>query len=235
MTATRKSQRRHEVEAARQAEIRVRQGKPAEVPRRKRRREGRRPGAQYERCRLCAHPERARVEHLLARGASYAGLAKQFGLSAGGISRHWQKHISDPVKAAKLAKSLKPGIALETLVLDENTGLLEHLQRIRGVLYSQFDAAAEVGDRSAVATLARQLHENLKIGAEKTGELERFQTTNITNILVSPAYLELRAGILTALRRFPEASQAVIGAFRRVESAMAASQPAVIEHAPAAS
>jgi hypothetical protein len=179
---------------------------------------GRRPGPQFARCHLCRHPERARIEHLIARGASKKNIGEKFGVSEHSVGRHWKCHVSETVKAACMLKALKPGETIEKLVTDENIGLLENLQRIRAILYSNFDAAHEAGDRHAVSALANRLHENLKIAALKTGELEKTITSaSITNVILSPAYLELRGALLLALRRYPEAAEAVVAAFRRVE------------------
>jgi len=190
---------------------------------------GRRPGPQFGKCKVCKHPERARIEHLLARGAAKKHLGERFGVGQYCIARHWKNHVSEAVKAAAAVKALKPGETIEKLVTDENIGLLENLQRIRAILYSQFDAAAEAGDRASVAALATRLHENLRMAATKTGELEKHVTsTNITNVILSPAYLELRGLLMAVLRRYPDAEEAVIAAFRSVEM-----QSGLIEHVAA--
>jgi hypothetical protein len=66
--------------------------------------------------------------------------------------------------------------------------------------------------------LAGRLHENLSIAARSTGELQKNAPGSVTNILLAPAYLDLRSALLRALRPFPEASRAVAEAFRRVEA-----------------
>ena len=171
------------------------------------------------RCKTCRSPDRARIELLLARGASKRAIAEKFGLKPDAVWRHWHNgHVSDHVKAALVLKALKPGADLEKLVTDESIGLLENLQRIRATLYGQFDAAAEAGDRHNVGVLAARLHENLRIAATSTGELQKHAPTNVTNILMAPAYLDLRSSLLGALRRFPEAARAVAEVFRRSEA-----------------
>jgi hypothetical protein len=150
-------------------------------------------------------------------------------VSPGAVVRHWKQHVPDHVKSAAIVKALKPGETIEKLLSDENIGLLENLQRIRAVLYSQFDASAEVGDRSGVSILAARLHENLKLAAQKTGELQQHSKTSVTNIVLSADYLQLRAMLLQALRRHPEAAQAVSAAFRQVEDRSGLTGP-VVEH-----
>jgi hypothetical protein len=170
------------------------------------------------RCAVCRHAERARIEFLMARGASRHALGAKFSVSPDAVARHWRTHVPDTVKAAVLARSLKPGVEIEKLIDDENLGLLENLQRIRGVLFQQFDAAAEAGDRPGVAIISARLHDNLRLAATKTGELQAHAPkTSITNVILSPAYLELRGRLLLALRKYPEAAGAVAAAFRGVE------------------
>jgi hypothetical protein len=175
------------------------------------------------RCTVCHHIERAQIELLIARGASRRAVAKHFSdLSADAIYRHWNKHVPDHVKAAHKIEVLKPGAELNKLVEEESIGLLNHLQRIRGVLYVAFDAAAEVGDGHGLATIASQLHQNLRLAAQKTGELQQHSQTQINNLILAPDYLNLRARLIAALRPFPEAARAVAEAFRSIEGGSAA-------------
>jgi hypothetical protein len=173
------------------------------------------------RCTVCAHDDRARIELLMARGASKRHVGDKFGLSPDAVWRHWRNgHVPEHVRASLAIKALKPGAELEKLVTDESVGLLENLQRIRATLYAQFDAAGEVGDRNAVAMLSARLHENLSLAARSTGELQKHAPGNVVNILMAPAYLDLRAALLRTLRPFPDAARAVAEAFRRVEAPM---------------
>jgi hypothetical protein len=171
------------------------------------------------RCTVCRHADRARIELLLARGASKRHVGDKFGLSHDAVWRHWRnQHVPEHVRAGLAIKALKPGAELEKLVTDESIGLLENLQRIRATLYGQFDAAADVGDRQSVAMLAARLHENLSIAARSTGELQKRMPGSVVNILMAPAYLDLRSALLRALRPYPDASRAVAEAFRRIEA-----------------
>ena len=85
-------------------------------------------------------------------------------------------------------------------------------------MYASFDAAAEVGDRQAVSLLAARLHDNLRLAATSTGELQKNTPTSVTNIVVLPAYLDLRAALLRALRPYPDAARAVVAAFHGAEA-----------------
>jgi hypothetical protein len=54
-------------------------------------------------CQVCDHDERWRIELLRAGGASLDSLATKFGVHRDAIWRHWQKHVSDEMKAGYLA------------------------------------------------------------------------------------------------------------------------------------
>jgi hypothetical protein len=171
------------------------------------------------RCTVCHHAERAQIELLIARGASRRAVAKRFpDLSADSIYRHWNKHVPEHVKAAQKVEVLKPGAELEKLVEQESIGLLNHLQRIRSALYVAFDAAAEAGDRHGLSQVASQLHHNLRLAAQKTGELQQHSQTQINNLILAPDYLNLRARLIATLRPYPEVARAVAEAFREIES-----------------
>lgn len=169
-------------------------------------------------CHVCRHPERAQIELLIARGASRRSVAKRFpDLSQDSIYRHWNRHVPEHLRAAHKIEALKPGADLEKLVEEENIGLLSHLQRIRASLYHAFDNAAAVGDGHNLAMIASQLHHNLRLAAQKTGELQQHSQTQINNLILAPDYLNLRARLIATLRPFPEAAQAVADAFRAIE------------------
>lgn len=183
----------------------------------RRRPPGRPPGPHFNDCTVCQHPERARLEHLKARGASFVKLGEMFGLSPSAVRRHWTRHVSAATKAAELTGLPANDVTIEKLIDEENIGLLQHLQRIRAGLYSLFDAAVEVGDGASAAPLAGKLHENLRLAAQKTGELEQTARTSITNFVVSQPYIELRGDLLTILHHHPEAKAAVLAAFAKAE------------------
>src|SRR6516162_8587622 len=46
-------------------------------------------------CRACRHPDRGRLDFLLATGASHPSLAKKFGLTKDCVWRHNKGHITE--------------------------------------------------------------------------------------------------------------------------------------------
>lgn len=183
------------------------------------------------RCQVCRHNERSRIEYLMAAGASKRSIGERFTVSPDAAWRHWTHHVSPHMKAALVTKSLKPGVELAALVEQEGQGLLDHLGNIRGKLYTVFDAAIEAGDRNAATNLGRELRENLTLVAKLHGRLAQHAQTNVQNIIVSPGYLDLRSSLLRALAPFPEAARAVSAALRNAETVIEPEtmQPPMIE------
>ena len=55
---------------------------------------GRERGSRTGRCQGCKHLERARIERLLAAGASIKGTARKFAIDHHALRRHWINHVS---------------------------------------------------------------------------------------------------------------------------------------------
>ena len=51
-------------------------------------------GSRTGRCQGCNHVERARIERLLAAGASVKGTARKFDIDYHALRRHWINHVS---------------------------------------------------------------------------------------------------------------------------------------------
>lgn len=184
-------------------------------------------GAITGRCAACRHPERARIEFLMATGAGAHSIARKFSVGHDTIYRHWKLHVPESRKIA-----LKHGpvsqAALAARVDEEASSVLDHLKIVRAGLYQLYDSAVEAGDINGAALVAGQLHKNLNAVARLTGELaESPLIQSQVNIFVSPQFAELQATLIRVLAQFPEARTTVIHEFRKLE---ARSSAPVIEH-----
>ena len=56
--------------------------------------DARQKGSRTGRCQGCNHLERARIERLLAAGASIKGTARKFEMDYHALRRHWINHVS---------------------------------------------------------------------------------------------------------------------------------------------
>ena len=70
--------------------------------------------------------------------------------------------------------------------------------------------------------VVNQLHRNLEITGKLLGDLSSGGTT-INNVLVMPAYVEMRVELVRALAPYPEARQAVASVLHRIEAKAAES------------
>jgi len=81
---------------------------------------GREKGFRTGRCRGCNHLERARIERLLAAGASIKATARKFAIDHHALRRHWINHVSADARAAYIAGAGATKDQLEAIVADES-------------------------------------------------------------------------------------------------------------------
>ena len=187
-------------------------------------------GSRTGRCQGCNHLERARIERLLAAGASIKGAARKFEIDYHALRRHWINHVSAEARTAYIAGAGATKDQLEEIVADESLALIDHYRIVRGALYKGFAAASELGDGNSLALIAGRLHENLRDCGRLTGELQRGPLLNIqNNVLVNPDYTKAIARIVSAVAPYPEAREAVIASLRDLDGASAPA-PALADH-----
>jgi hypothetical protein len=187
---------------------------------------GRERGSRTGRCQGCQHLERARIERLLAAGASIKGTARKFAIDHHALRRH---HVSAEARAGYIAGAGATKDQLEEIVTYESLALIDHYRVVRAALYKGFGAASEIGDSNSLALLAGRLHENFRDCSRLTGELQHGPLLNIqNNLLISPDYTKAIARIVSAVAPYPEAREAVIAALRDLDAASAV--PALADH-----
>ncbi|MHC2273539.1 putative ArsR family transcriptional regulator [Bradyrhizobium diazoefficiens] len=174
-----------------------------------------------QRCQVCRHPERWRIDLLRAGGASLDSLAEKFGVDRDAIWRHWSKHVSDETKATYLCGPAQLAELAEKAA-SEGDSVLDHLRMVRTILTGQLAAMNEAGDARGVAYVAGRLTSVLETIARVTGELGSMaQSINITNnvavLAEHPAFLRMQATMLRALAPFPDARASVVAALRDLD------------------
>jgi hypothetical protein len=180
------------------------------------------------RCVVCTHPDKVRIELLLAGGSGQKAVGRKFGISKDSVWRHWTRHV-DAQTRARLIMGPVQMHALAAQIAEENTSVLENLRVTRAGLYQLYDAALEAGDRTAGALIAGKIHQNLQITARITGELASSPLISINNtqnnnavLADSPAFAAFQARLMRVLSDIPGATAAVIAEFERVEAPRAA-------------
>jgi hypothetical protein len=171
-------------------------------------------------CHVCRHRECANIDLALARGVSISALSRRFKVSTDSLQRHRQNHLS-PALRAKLIAGPDLDIDLDKLKESESQSLLGNLVALRHRLFAALDAAEEYADGNMLTRVASALHANLELTGKLLGDLG-VGSTNVTNILIQPQYIELRVALVQALASYPEAKQAVAQALHELESKAAA-------------
>ena len=167
-------------------------------------------------------------------------LGKRFEVSHYAIHRHGRKHVTPQMRAAILAQARPEAIDLEQLQRSESEGLLAQLVAQRARLQSHSELALEVGNTADAMRVEAGILKNLELVAKLLGQLTTHHTVEHRNVLISPAYLQLRQAIITALKPHPAAARDVSAALHRLESEAATDikeraargQPLLLEHDP---
>ena len=184
-----------------------------------------RPGSGEKQCTVCRHRERAQIDLGLARGVSAYALAKRFRISSHALYRHAKRHLTAQLRASLLAGPSIEGVDLDKLRDSEGQSLLANLVALRHRLYASLEPAEAAGDGGMIARIVGQLHQNLDLTGRMLGQLGVGSPT-INNVLLVPAYVEMRVELVRALAPFPEAREAVALVLQRLEGDAAK----VIEH-----
>ena len=194
------------------------------------RRHGHREGS----CKTCLHPERTRIDYLVATGAPLKPLAPRFGLKPSSLYNHSKKHISPEYRAAVRLGPFDSEERLRQLCAENGVSIVETLRAVNAGVSARWLVAFEAGADDAFVSLTGQIRKNLELLARLTRELAPQPSVVTTNNIVlfeHPEYVQAIAGIAEALRPFPEARQAVVSALR---SFSAASERPLIEAHPVA-
>ncbi|MGV3553201.1 hypothetical protein [Rhizobium sp.] len=173
-------------------------------------------GQRGPKCTICDHRERAAIDLGLARGVSIAALSQRYGVGTDALRRHGKNHLP-PQLRAKLIAGPAIELDLDRLRETESQSLLANLVAVRQRLFASLDAAEEHGDSHMVGRVVSQIHKNLELTGKLLGDLG-VGTTNVTNVLVSPVYMEMRVGLVNALADYPDARIAVAAVLQQIEA-----------------
>lgn len=172
------------------------------------------------RCGVCAHADRTRIELLLAGGASQKSVGDKFGLSKDSIHRHWHGHVTEERKAALMLGPVQVQ-ALAAKVAEESESVIDHHKATRAGLLQLYATALEAGDKSTGALLAGRLTEVNNSIARITGELSKsplIQNNTQINFTSAPEFAKFQADLVRVLSAYPDAYQAVLAEFQRLEA-----------------
>jgi hypothetical protein len=167
---------------------------------------------------IATHPECAAIETALARGTPLRKIQARWGIHPSAACRHRQRmRLEQPETFRALAAAdwkVKPE-ELEKLRTETSDGWLKVLRAQVAKLVAAQDKNLEAGNDGTAAHLAAQVHKALEMLGRAVDQIGALSVTNIqNNVVMSPAFWEIRTAILRALAPFPDARAAVLQALR---------------------
>jgi hypothetical protein len=159
-----------------------------------------------------------RAEAILSSGGRLKCVARQFGLNAFALRRHWLAVSPSRKNYLKFGSRLAQE-ALQARVADERLASLDHLTLVRNGLHKSFALAFKAGDYNAVANIGRAISDTVERAARMTGEWppDAVPRNIVNNFMMSDV-----AQLLQILKPFPDAARAIVDHYR--------GRQAVIEH-----
>ena len=182
-------------------------------------------------CSVCAHPDRAQVDLLLANSVALRVIGKKFDLEVSQLCRHRQKHIPEGVLDRLRKRGHRSDAELAKLRKVEGESLLDNLTWTRARLYANADRAVALGDdpgeRAALAEAGRATDRIAKLLDEYGHGITI--NNNTINLVQMPQWHAIRMALVRELR--PLGPAAIDAAARAIESAEASMMsPVLAEH-----
>lgn len=168
-------------------------------------------------CHTCMHPERVRIEALLAGGASLESISQKFGVHKAALHRHMHRHVNpEDLEILKGAPAQLAGLAEKAAA--ENMSILDYLSIMRSRLMRQLEASSAAGDNPGVCRASQTMLSVLQELGKLTGEIDLVAGIVINNNsnnqtlvqMTDPLIVRLQSGLLRTLAPFPDARRAVI-------------------------
>jgi hypothetical protein len=180
-------------------------------------------------CAVCKHPERARIEALLAAGISLDKLSAKFGPHRDALHRHWHRHVDAEAKTTLL---IGPGKlqALAEVVAEEGGSTLDHLRILRGVLFGALERKARDRDDGALPSISNQILKELRAIGTLTGEISSIANTitinhNNLTVISSEPFSDMRDGLLRLCAKHPDARGDIVALLKGLDEKYAAAAP----------
>ena len=190
------------------------------------------------RCTICENAaRRAEIDVSIIRGMSYARVAKRYSkpgepkVSVGAVGRHARKHLPSQLRDRVVARALggSTEMSLSELKSSESDSLLKNLLANRARYQQVQDRALDAGNLEAEIAAGKAIDRNLTIVGRLTNDLTQHATTVNNSVFITPSWFRIRSTILSALRPYRDARQAVARALLAIE----AQPPEVVPTTPA--
>jgi len=174
------------------------------------------------RCSICQHPDRARIELLLAGGGngSRRAVARKFNVSHYALRRHWITHIPDDRRAVLVlggqTLASREGLAAE--VAEQSQSIIDNLRAEAAILWRHL-LREDTGTKAAMVAAA--LTKCYSLLGHFTGELSKSPLISHQHVHLTfheqPQFVEFIEQIGQILDPYPEARVAVFRAVEEIE------------------
>ena len=174
-------------------------------------------------CHVCQHPDRGRIDYLIAPadGSSGSGgraLAERFGISESSIYNHGKNHVTAEYRRAVLIGPFRSEKDLRQLAAEEGTSVLVNYRALFNAHRGRWLRALEIGDDDAMIKHAKAMDGMLwRIGQLTKEFVQPGHTAIQQNIFMSADYYNFERRALKVLRRHPEALEDWLAEFREVQ------------------
>lgn len=176
-------------------------------------------------CSVCKHPDLSAIEVAIISGTSLRNIAKQFSCSATAIYRHKENCLKPAVTATQADMKSRQTFRnsegrFETPSEEEPPAFdaLTEMEWMRRETKGIYKAVSEMGDYKISLQALAELRRQNELCAKLVGELDEHSIT----ITAIPEWRELRALLLDALSRHPQAKMDVIRALEAYDHAQSA-------------
>ena len=146
-------------------------------------------------CTVCNHKDIEEINKLLLCSGSYRDIARQFGLSKAALARHKEGHIPEVLSKSNDIKEIVNADSL-LLKLQEEAVFVRDMR----------DSAKKEGDIELALKAVDRALKCIDLYAKVSGLIQEQPTVNIT---LNAEWIELKALIVTTLKPYPDALEAV--------------------------
>lgn len=153
-------------------------------------------------CRICSHPERVRIEGLLAAGTPTKTVARQVGVPNQTLRDHVKRCSRRPAQPVAVVPA--EALVLPDVVVPSGHPLapiLTELREIHGDALKAYGRAVAATDDRTIALLVQQLRNNLKAQADITAKLHRDDRPPEERLASNPEWQAFLPRLLRAVDR----------------------------------
>ena len=151
-------------------------------------------------CKTCGHPERGRIDYLLASGASIRATAEQFGIVFQNLSLHFKNHVTDRFKAMCAAQHLASFEEALKNATEANAETLDLINLLLKGHFQRWGANLEVGADERMNSHSSRIAHLIELRSRITLELQEPRNLVINNYLTRDA-----AQLVETLKGNPDA------------------------------